>query len=76
MEVNTVIQGVLFISGAGGYLLVSQQNKYSIYGYWLGLLSQPCWAYLTLVEHQYAITALVPFYTYGNIIGIMKFRKV
>jgi hypothetical protein len=75
LDINAVIQGVLFVSGAGGYLLVSQQNKYSIYGYWLGLLAQPCWLYMTLIGHQYAIAALVPFYTYGNIIGILKFHE-
>ena len=76
MEVNTVIQGILFVSGAGGYLLVSRQDRHSIWGYWLGLIAQPCWFYLTMIEHQYAITALVPFYTYGNIVGIMKFHEV
>ena len=45
MDINTVIQGVLFVSGAGGYLLVSQQSDNTDFFYLIA--QQHLYAYTT-----------------------------
>ena len=76
MSPDVMFQVFLFVMGGGGFLLVSRQDKWSIYGYWMGLVVQPCWLYLTYTTQAWGIMALVPLYFYGNLQGIRKFHEV
>ena len=56
--------------------LVSRQDKYSRYGFILGLLAQPFWAYTSFVHEQWGIFVMTLFYAYSWANGIIKnFKK-
>lgn len=73
---SNIYQVLLFVSAITAFLLIAKQDKYSIYGFWLGLITQPLWFYTSYLGHQWGVVALVPFYSYGYILGIRKFHKV
>ena len=75
LTVFNLFQLVLFVLAVGSFLIVARQDKYSIYGYWLGLLSQPIWAYISYSAELYGVLAMAPFYAYGNWLGIQKFHE-
>lgn len=75
MTFDIFSQVLLCVLGIASFLLVAKQNHYSIYGFWIGLFCQPLWFYTSYIAEQWAVIAMLPFYVYGNIVGIRSFHE-
>jgi len=74
MDIFTQI--MIFILGVPALWLLGRPEKWSRYGFILGLLAQPFWYYQTLCNKQYMILALNIIYTFSWCQGIyFKFIK-
>jgi hypothetical protein len=60
-----ITQFFIFIFSASAIWFVGRTEKWSKYGYVLGLLSQPFWFYSTITQKQYGMLCLTIFYTYS-----------
>jgi len=68
-----VIQIIILILSAASIWLVTREEDWKKYGYIIGLLSQPFWAYSSFVNEQWGIFALTLFYTYSWSQGIYNY---
>jgi hypothetical protein len=75
MTLEIFIQILLFVTGVGGFYLIAKQNHYSIYGYWIGVFTQPIWFASAYLADQWGVIAMIPFYAYGHYIGIKNFHE-
>lgn len=62
---ENIIQFCIFVLSASAIWFVGSTEKWSKYGYVLGLLSQPFWFYSTITKEQYGMLCLTVFYTYS-----------
>jgi hypothetical protein len=65
-----ISQVIIFVLGVPALWLVGRPEKWSRWGFVLGLLAQPAWYYSTITNHQYGIVALNVFYTFCWLQGI------
>lgn len=72
-----IVQIAIFILGAPALWLIGRPEKWSRWGFVLGLCAQPFWYISIIQNHQYGILALNILYTYSWCQGIYyKFIKV
>ena len=65
-----ISQIMIFVLGVPALWLISRPEKFSRYGFILGLLAQPFWYYTTIKNQQWGIVALNICYTYSWCQGI------
>jgi len=67
--IDLIAQMGILLTGATAVFLVGlKQHRYRRWGYLLGVIGQPFWAYTTIHNGQYAITAMCLYYgfSWGN----------
>ncbi|MDR1337462.1 MAG: hypothetical protein LBJ73_00340 [Rickettsiales bacterium] len=69
----TISEIMIFICGAGSILLLNLNNKYSKYGVFIGLLSQPFWFISAANSQSWGIFAVSFIYTASYLTGIYNF---
>jgi hypothetical protein len=74
--INTILQSLLLIVGVVSFLMISKQDNKSIYGYYIGIASQPLWLVTSWMTGNWAVVCMVPFYIWGHIQGIKNFKKL
>ena len=67
---NQFVQIMIFVLGSLAIWLIARTDKWSKYGYVLGLCSQPFWFYIGICEKQWGIVAVGCVYTYSWCLGI------
>lgn len=67
---NLISQIMIFVLGVPALVLLGRPEKWSRWGFILGLAAQPFWYYQTIVGEQYGILALNIVYTFAWCQGI------
>ena len=62
---DAISQIGIFLFGASAIWFVGRKEKWSRWGYVLGLIGQPFWFYTTITYEQYGLVVLCLFYTYS-----------
>ena len=65
-----MVQIILLILSASSIWLITRKEKWSRYGFIIGLSAQPFWFYSSFVTKQWGIFILSIFYTYSWCQGI------
>ena len=60
-----MIQWSILILSALSIWLVTREESWKKYGYPIGLIAQPFWAYSAFTTQQWGILALTAFYSYS-----------
>jgi hypothetical protein len=60
-----MIQFLIFVLSALSIWFVTREETWQKWGYPIGLLAQPFWAYASITEKQWGMLALTLFYTYS-----------
>ena len=70
---NTILQVIIFITGASSIWLLAKDNGISKWGFVIGLVGQPCWVYITISNQQWGLFFLTFIYTYSYILGTYNY---
>lgn len=70
---NICCQVWIVIFGCAAVWFVGRREKWSRWGYVLGLLSQPAWFYTAIKHEQWGIVILCAWYTYSWGQGIYNY---
>jgi nicotinamide riboside transporter PnuC len=73
LEAMGIVQISIFVLGATAIWFVSRRERWSRWGYIIGLISQPFWLYTTIKNQQWGMVALSVWYTYSWFQGIWNF---
>lgn len=68
-----MIQFLIFFLSASSIWLITRDDAWRKWGYPIGLLSQPFWAYASITEKQWGMLALTAFYTYSWSTGVYNY---
>jgi len=71
--IETIIQVLIVVLSAGAVWFVGRKEKWSRWGYILGLTSQPFWIYTTTKNSQWGLLILSLFYAYSWSVGIYNY---
>ena len=67
-----IVQGAILILSAASIGLVSCRGRWVLWGWMLGLISQPFWLYASASASQWGIFLLSVFYTVADVNGILN----
>lgn len=66
-------QVFIFMFGASAIWFVGRKERWSRWGFILGLIGQPFWIYTAINNKQWGVLVLCAFYTYSWAQGIYNF---
>ena len=70
---NLIAQTWITIFSSSAIWLVGRFEPWKRWGYILGLLSQPAWFYIIIINKQWGIAPIAFFYTYSWCQGILNY---
>jgi len=73
MIYNIIIQTLVFLLGVSSIWFIGRKEKWSRWGYVFGILAQPLWVYISIIEEQWGILVLSVFYFYSWGQGIYNY---
>jgi len=68
-----IVQIFILLIGASSIWFISRKEKWSKWGYLIGMCGQPFWLYTSYVNQQWGIFALSVWYLYAWGQGIKNF---
>ncbi len=68
-----IVQIAIMLFGGAAIWFVGRKEKWSRWGYILGLLGQPFWIYESYTNEQWGIWLMTTVYTYSWIQGIINY---
>lgn len=68
-----LIQWLILILSTTSIWLVARTEKWSRWGFIVGLIAQPFWLYSSIKNDQWGIVILTLFYTYSWSMGIYNY---
>lgn len=73
---GVIAQVVIFVCGCLSLFLIARNDRYSKYGFLVGITAQPFWLYTTYVNGQWGIFAVSFIYTANYCLGIWHWFKL
>ena len=73
--IDAIVQIAIVLFGGSAIWLVGRKEKWSKWGYIMGLCSQPFWFYTTLKNKQIGAFILSIWYTYCWIQGVHNYWR-